>query len=260
MRWLLSCWWCPSLDAAVSVCVWIEGFGVWYFGIKSRVRLSTKQVPVERIVLRPLEHSDVIKTALYASEQIASISDHFRVELSGNQNHVHDVWNMGKQRKILRGHEPDSKFCFASANSENNYRIHEGQRELALVHYVNLKPHSDHWRPIAIKCRCFFINQLTSPILNHDPLRVGNSLKIGLPVHGPRLSLDSQQGPAGDEHVNCRDIYDDPFWSYGPWQRFLWGVFLSIAGLSLGAWSGNRWVYDKAKSAGLRGDPCRSCL
>jgi hypothetical protein len=47
-------------------------------------------------------------------------------------------------------------------------------------------------------------------------------------------------------NTNCRDVYDDPFGSYRPWQRFLWGVFLYVTGFGLSAWGGEEVVYDRA--------------
>ena len=60
------------------------------------------------------------------------------------------------------------------------------------------------------------------------------------------LPLYSQQSKPGNDYVNGRDIYDDPFWLrnyfYKPWTRFILGIVLSCGSLWFSRNSGVRLV------------------
>ena len=60
--------------------------------------------------------------------------------------------------------------------------------------------------------------------------------------HQISLFLDGPQGQTGNNDVNCRDVYDDPFGSQELLPRFLWGCLLAIVGFWLDMYCGRRWI------------------
>ena len=70
------------------------------------------------------------------------------------------------------------------------------------------------------------------------------SQNVGLPLHLAGLSFDRKQHPTSYEHVNSRDVYDDPFRSEKHWKRLLFGCLFVIGGFSLHMYCGGRWIND----------------
>jgi len=75
---------------------------------------------------------------------------------------------------------------------------------------------------------------------------LGNHILI-LPSHQVGLALDSPKSQTGNNYIDYCDVYDDPFRSSPARQRFFAGCVLCVAGFFLSAWSGNRWVYNRAR-------------
>jgi hypothetical protein len=65
---------------------------------------------------------------------------------------------------------------------------------------------------------------------------------FGLLIHRIGLTLDGPKSHPSNQNVNCRDVYDDPFRSEKPWQRFLFVCLLSVLGFSVAMFSGGRWI------------------
>jgi IS1 family transposase len=64
-----------------------------------------------------------------------------------------------------------------------------------------------------------------------------------LTLHRVSLSPNGEQSKPSNKCIDYRDIYDDPFRSLEPRQRFLWGFGLTLVGFWLGAIrEGKRWI------------------
>jgi hypothetical protein len=225
----------------------LSGFGIWHrrglvnLSLKPGLTFATEQSSMQRLDLGGISGKRYIVQPpinLNADKFNFKIVDLLWGEIYKNFDHTRISW---EHAHIVR-YRKFTDFCATESRIVKvNYRPQKMHWVFALIHKIDAYPDLVAASPIRMSMSEIHVTHLASPILYNNPLHQIDFLDTRLAVYVSQRIQTQIAGPSGYKGIDCRDVYDDPFRSYKPWQRFFWGIILFAIGLGLGGWWRGEW-------------------